>query len=287
MADGLRRAPVIVGVVVLLVTALTVIQVRSQAEVARSLEGQDNTSLAFLIDDLHRSNDQLAQEELTLSAQRDVLRAGGTVGADAQLAAEAKRLRIIEGLDPVSGPGVTITIDAALNEFDLQDAVNNLRLGGAEAVAVAGRRVVTGTVIQRSGSVISIDGEQVHGPWILEAIGDPAQLAAAADQMTRTLRADPRVRSAGYQASAALSLVAVVTPRPFEVPLVTDDLAPPRRLSSASRRALSRMTSRRVGMFSRLSARSSAPSTSDSTSPTRFSTSPVTISAGMLMVRRR
>ncbi len=215
MADGRRRTPVIVGVVVLVVTALTVIQVRSQAEVARSLEGQDNTSLAFLIDDLHRSNDQLVQEELTLSAQRDVLRGGGTVVADAQLMAEARRLRIIEGLDPVTGPGVTITIDAALNEVDLQDAVNNLRLGGAEAVAIAGWRVVMGSVIQRSGSALSIDGEQVHGPWVFEAIGDPARLAAAADQMTRTLRADPRVRNSGYQLSSALSLAAVLRPRPF------------------------------------------------------------------------
>ncbi|HEY8810905.1 MAG TPA: DUF881 domain-containing protein [Candidatus Dormibacteraeota bacterium] len=215
MADGRRRTPLIVGVVVLLVTALTVIQVRSQAEVARSLEGQDNTSLAFLIDDLHRSNDQLAQEELTLTTQRDVLRGGGSVVADAQLMAEAKRLRIIEGLDPVGGPGVTITIDAALNEIDLQDAVNNLRLAGAEAVSVAGHRVVMGSVIERSSAVISIDGEQVHGPWIIEAIGDPAQLAGAADQMTRTLRADPRVRNAGYRASAALSLAAVLRPRPF------------------------------------------------------------------------
>jgi len=215
MAEGRRRTPVIVGLVVLLVTALTVIQVRSQAEVARSLEGQDNTSLAFLIDDLHRSNEQLAQEDLRLSTQRDVLRGGGTVVADAQLSAELKRLRIIEGLDPVSGPGVTITIDAALNEVDLQDAANNLRLGGAEAVSVAGRRVVMGSVIQRSAGGISIDGVPVHGPWQLEAIGDPVQLAAAADQMTRTLQADPRVRSAGYQPSAALSLAAVLRPRPF------------------------------------------------------------------------
>ena len=215
MADVRRRTPLIVGLVVLLVTALTVIQVRSQAEVARSLEGQDNTALAFLIDDLHRSNDQLALEELTLLAQRDVLRGGNAAVADAQLMAEAKRLRIIEGLDSVSGPGVTITIEAALNEIDLKDAVNNLRLGAAEAVSVAGHRVVVGTVIQRSGSVISIDGEQVHGPWVIEAIGDPAQLAAAADQMTRTLRADPRVRSAGYRASATLSLAAVLRPRPF------------------------------------------------------------------------
>ena len=215
MAEGGRRTLFSVGLVMLLVTALTVIQVRSQAEVARSLGNQDNTSLAFLIDDLHRSNNQLLQEELTLDAQRDVLRGGGTVVADAQLQAEAGKLRIIEGLDPVSGPGVTITIDAALNEIDLQDAANNLRLGGAEAVTIAGQRVVMGTVIQRSGGSISIDGQAVHGPWVLEAIGDPAQLVGAAEQMTQTLRADPRVRSAGYRASSALSLAAVLRPRPF------------------------------------------------------------------------
>lgn len=215
MAEGGRRTLFSVGLVVLLVTALTVIQVRSQAEVARSLGNQDNTSLAFLIDDLHRSNNQLLQEELTLDAQRDVLRGGGTVVADAQLQAEAGKLRIIEGLDPVSGPGVTITIDAALNEIDLQDAANNLRLGGAEAVTIAGQRVVMGTVIQRSGGSISIDGQAVHGPWVLEAIGDPAQLVGAAEQMTQTLRADPRVRSASYRASSALSLAAVLRPRPF------------------------------------------------------------------------
>lgn len=212
----LRRTPVVVGLVVLLVTALTVIQVRSQAQVAASLAGQDNTSLAFLIDDLHRSNDQLAAEELTLGGQRDALLAGGSDAAAAALKEEARRLRVVEGLAPVSGPGVTITIDAPLNQVDLQDAVNNLRLGGAEAVTVAGRRVVMGTVITQTPSGITVDGAQVHGgPWVLEAIGDPEHLASAADQMTRTLRADPRVRSSSYQASSALSLAAILTPRPF------------------------------------------------------------------------
>jgi uncharacterized protein YlxW (UPF0749 family) len=110
---------------------------------------------------------------------------------------------------------VTITIDAALNEIDLQDAVNNLRLGGAEAVAVEGRRVVMGTVIQRSAGVLEIDGTAVHGPWVLQAIGNPDQLTATAVQMTQALRADPRVRSSSYQASSALSLAAVLRPRPF------------------------------------------------------------------------
>jgi uncharacterized protein YlxW (UPF0749 family) len=197
------------------VTALIAIQVRSQAEVARSLTGQDNASLAFLIDDLHRSNDQLAQQEQMLTAQRDALRSGGVSAADAQLRAEAQTLRIVEGLDPVTGPGVTITVDAPLNEIDLQDAVNNLRAGGAEAIVVAGRRVVMGSVIQRSSGGLEIDGTPVTGPWTFAAIGDPAQLAVTAAQMTRSLRADPRVRNAGYMLSSALTLSQTLKPRPF------------------------------------------------------------------------
>ena len=211
-----RGTPVVVGLVVLVVTALTVIQVRSQEQVAASLAGQDNTSLAFLIDNLHRSNDQLAAEELTLSAQRDALMAGGSDAADAALQAEARRLRVVEGLVPVTGPGVTITVDAPLGQVDLQDAVNNLRLAGAESVEVAGQRVVMGSVIEQSGGVISINGVEVHGsPWRIEAVGNPDTLAAAAEEMTRTLKADPRVRSASYQVSSALNLAAILTPRPF------------------------------------------------------------------------
>ena len=210
------RAPAVVGLVVLLVTALTVIQVRSQANVAASLAGQDNTSLAFLIDDLHRSNDQLAAEDLTLGGQRTALMAGGSDAADAALQAESRRLSVVEGLVPVTGPGVTISIDAPLNQVDLQDAVNNLRLGGAEAIAVGGQRVVTGTVIQQAAGGITVGGVAVHGnPWVLVAVGDPGQLADAAAEMTRTLRSDPRVRGSSYQASASLSLAAILMPRPF------------------------------------------------------------------------
>jgi hypothetical protein len=67
-------------------------------------------------------------------------------------------------------------------------------LGGAEAVAVAGHRVVRGygdAALRR----LSRDRRRaVHDPWLFEAIGDPAPLAAAADRMTRTPRSDPRVR---------------------------------------------------------------------------------------------
>ncbi len=208
------RNALVVGLLTTVVAFVAVIQVRSQAEVVRSLEGQDNTSLAFLIDDLHRGNDRLAEQAAALSAQRDSLRAGGGT-AGAALQEEADRLRVVNGLVPVHGPGVTITVDAPLTSTDLQDAINNLRGGGAEAVAIGDRRVITGSVLKQSGNAVTVDGVALHGPWSMTAIGDPVGLPAAAGLMTRDLRADPRVRSAAYQVSPDLQIRSTVGPRPF------------------------------------------------------------------------
>ena len=208
------RAPLVLGAVVMAVTALAVVQVRSQAEVVRSLETQDNASIAFVIDDLHRANDALALEAQALSDRRDSLQKGGMT-ATVALNEEAARLRLVEGIDPARGPGVTIIVDAPLNAIDLQDAVNNLRLAGAEVVTVGGRRVLTGTPIVQAGGAISIDGQPVRGPWQFSAIGNSMTLAVAAAEMTRTLGGDPRVRSASYRTEADLTITAVVRQRPY------------------------------------------------------------------------
>jgi len=143
-----NRYALVVGLLTALLAFIAVVQVRSQAEVVRSLEGQDSTALAFLIDDLHRANDALASDTAVLAARRDALRGGSNQEADAQLNAEAAQLRVIEGLVPVHGPGVLITIDAPLTALDLQDAVNTIRVAGAEAISLNDHRIVTGTVIK-------------------------------------------------------------------------------------------------------------------------------------------
>ena len=192
-----------------------VLQVRSQAEVERSLVGQDNTSLAFLIDDLHRSNDSLAIEQAQLQSRRDKLQAGSGTVALSELSDEAQRLRLVEGLLPVQGPGVTINIDAPLSALDLQDAFNNLQVGGAEAIAINDHRVITGTVVKQGTNAVLIDGISAHGPWTFQAIGDQPRLSATAEVMTRSLRSDPRVKSAGFQADSNVVIRAVVTQRPY------------------------------------------------------------------------
>lgn len=217
---GPRRRPtgraISVWVIALLVALVATVQIRSQAEVERSLVGIDTTSLAFLIDDLHRANDSLLSEAADLQARQTTLRSGTSGAADQVLTDEANRLRAIEGLVPVHGPGVVIVIDATgLSALDLQDAINNLASGGAEAMAVNDQRVVAGVAVQQTAGGVAIGGVVVTPPWTITTIGDSNQLAVVADLMTKALDADRRVREATYRVEADVAIQSVISARPF------------------------------------------------------------------------
>src|SRR5258708_23133865 len=147
-----------VWVIALLVALVATVQIRSQAEVERSLVGIDTTSLAFLIDDLHRANDSLQAEAADLQARQATLRSGTSGAADQVLNDEANRLRAIEGLVPGHGPGVGIVIDApGLTALDLQDALNNLAAGGPEATSVNAPRLVTWRSLEQAPPGVLVD----------------------------------------------------------------------------------------------------------------------------------
>ena len=205
---------VLVGLIAAALAFVTAVQVRSQAAVERSLSGQDPTSLAFLIDDLHTANDSLTGEVARLETQRDALRGAGA-GPGTALKSEIGQLELVEGLVPAHGPGVVISIDARLQALDLEDALNNLRISGAEAITVDGRRVVTSSALADLGGQVAIDGRPVSAPWTIVAIGNPDQLASAADAMTRSLKSDPRVSYAGWRSEADLRISAVLAERPL------------------------------------------------------------------------
>src|SRR5713226_4860872 len=215
----LRRASgraIEIWLIALLVALVATVQIRSQAEVERSLVGIDTTTLAFLIDDLHRANDALSAETTDLTQKKTALQSGGSPAAEQELTAEANRLRAVEGLVPVHGPGIVMVVDASgLQALDLQDAINNLAAAGAEAIAVNDRRVSVGVPVQQSPPGVTIDSALVLPPWTIAAIGDANRLAAAADLMTQQMRGDRRVRQATYRVEADVEIRAVITQRPF------------------------------------------------------------------------
>jgi uncharacterized protein YlxW (UPF0749 family) len=205
-----------VWLIALLVALVATVQIRSQAEVERSLVGIDTTSLAFLIDDLHRANDSLQVETNELIKRRAALQSGESGAADQVLADEANRLRAVEGLVPVHGPGVVIVIDASgLRALDLEDALNNLAAGGAEAIDINDHRVTTGTRVEQTGGGVTVGGALVMAPWTIATIGDATRLAQVADLMTHQLKTDRRVRQANYRVETDVAIRSVVSVKPF------------------------------------------------------------------------
>src|SRR5256885_15409079 len=129
-AEGTARAQrlIVVSLIAVALGFLVVVQLRSQAAVARTLAAQDDTSGALLINDLNRANNELLQQGTALSQQeaqiRDALTAGGTDAKAIQK--ELTTLREVNGELAVHGTGLHIRIQGTIMDFELQDALNKL-----------------------------------------------------------------------------------------------------------------------------------------------------------------
>src|SRR5258708_8746566 len=169
---------------------LIVVQLRSQAAVARTLAAQDDTSVALLINDLNRANNQLLQQSAALAEQQTQLHQALTAGgADSQaLSKELTTLREVTGAVAVHGPGLEIRIQGPVMDFELQDALNNLRNAGAEAISLNGYRIIGSTPVVSRGDVLMVAGHTVGTPLVLQVIGDAEQLGPAADLSASSLQ---------------------------------------------------------------------------------------------------
>jgi uncharacterized protein YlxW (UPF0749 family) len=205
---------IVVSLIALGLGFLLVVQLRSQAAVARTLAAQDDTSVALLINDLNRANNQLIQQSAALSQQEAQLRTALTAGgADVQAVQKALvTLREVNGEVPVHGPGLQIGIRGTIMDFELQDALNSLRNAGAEAIALNGYRLVSSTPVQSHANNLLINGHPVSSPLTLLVIGDPEQLGPAADLSASSLQTRVQVQ---IQRQADITITEVVTPRPL------------------------------------------------------------------------
>jgi uncharacterized protein YlxW (UPF0749 family) len=111
--------------------------------------------------------------------------------------AEVERLRDPAGLVERTGPGVQVTLSDAPDEVieaapddkrknllvvhqqDIQAVVNALWKGGAEAVTIAGQRVISTTGIKCEGNQVLLQGLPYPQPYVIEGIGEPGALTTA------------------------------------------------------------------------------------------------------------
>jgi uncharacterized protein YlxW (UPF0749 family) len=166
------------GLLGLALGVLLVVQLQTQRAIARTAATVGPEPLVVL-STLVEANTQLRQERDVLEGQvAEYQRTSGQERLTA-LVEELNRLRIVNGLAEVRGPGVEVRIEGALSPLEMQDLVNELRNAGAEAIALNGRRLVASSVIASTGGALVLDGESLSAPYGFEAIGDPDDMESA------------------------------------------------------------------------------------------------------------
>jgi uncharacterized protein YlxW (UPF0749 family) len=214
-----RRSQLTIAAVAFVLGLLVVVQLRSQAgdPGLAQLSAQD---LTILVANLNDRNDQLRREGSSLERELNTLmanRSRGDVSVD-EIAADLDRVRAYAGLDPVTGPGVTISFDGPIDGPGVEVLINELRNAGAEAIAVGGTRVVSGVVVSGPAGSVAVSGSALVGGFELQAIGAP-------DKLTGSL-----TRSGGVIAQLAATqpdLVVTVTPVDrLELPATQRTLVP-------------------------------------------------------------
>lgn len=108
---------------------------------------------------------------------------------------QIETLRDPAGMVEQEGPGLTITLDDSpsdlvdvagevgvplssyvVHQQDIQAVVNALWAGGAEAVTVQGKRLVSTTGIKCIGNSVTLQGQPYSPPYVISAVGDQEEL---------------------------------------------------------------------------------------------------------------
>jgi uncharacterized protein YlxW (UPF0749 family) len=215
-AEGTARFQrlIVISLIGVILGFLIVVQLRSQATVAATLAAQDDTSIALLINDLNKANNQLMQQSASLAQQEAQLRQGlNSGGSDAQaIQKELTSLQLVNGELPVHGPGLTIRIQGSVLDFELQDVLNSLRQASGEAFSINGYRLISSTPVVTKGNDLLVDGHTIGTTLVLKVIGDPEQLGPAADLAVASLQTRVQIQ---IERKSDLAITEVVTPQPL------------------------------------------------------------------------
>ncbi|QSO49471.1 DUF881 domain-containing protein [Alicyclobacillus mengziensis] len=141
---------------------------------------------------LKKSNANAQQQLAALTGQLSSFEQA-SVGGNAELQQLQQRLqdeRILAGVTPVTGPGISVTLmdgvatganveQVLTHDWDIRSVINELFTAGAEAVSINGYRVVATSGIFCTGPVVKINDHRIGAPFTIYAIGDPQTLQSA------------------------------------------------------------------------------------------------------------
>lgn len=181
----LKKLPISLTIVFVALGVLLTTQFQSQQLAVKSLAGQTPEDLAVLVKNLTDKKYDLISEKMDLQSQLKIFENGADdEDLEASMAKELTKLKILNGQLEAKGSGIKITIlkpsaDYPLAVEELVAIINDLWHLKAEAVAVNEIRIVGSTKLSESYNdnyAITINGQKVHYPIKIEAIGDPEKL---------------------------------------------------------------------------------------------------------------
>ncbi|MFI6424967.1 DUF881 domain-containing protein [Promicromonospora sp. NPDC050880] len=163
---------------------------------------RDPQDLAQLVDAETARVAELTDRSGALDREIEALtaRTGATVPTPP--AGLVRREGVVSGSEPVSGPGLTVTLDDApstavgagpggvepqpddlvVHQQDLQHVINALWSGGAEAMTLQGERVTSTSAFRCSGNILLLHGKVFSPPYEVTAVGDPEKMEASLDR---------------------------------------------------------------------------------------------------------
>jgi uncharacterized protein YlxW (UPF0749 family) len=173
----------------------TLFVVSAQSSQGTDLRPGRYDDLAGLAGSEAKRYEQLQERIAELTEEVDALSKQIDDDSVQRLQAKVDELKDPAGLTPRRGPGVTVTLSDAPDEVietstrdlnllvvhqqDVQAVVNAMWVGGAAAVTIQGQRVVSTTGIKCEGNSVMLQGVPYPQPYVIEAVGDPGQLATA------------------------------------------------------------------------------------------------------------
>lgn len=190
---------VIYGIIVFLVSFMLVTNIRNTVMdydfIRLETVEAYNAEIAETKEEIQVLEDYIEQRKLQIHEYQQALLEGTL---EEVLATEVKQHKMNSHFTAVKGPGIIVTLEDSereldegedpnnlvIHDLDVLNILNDLRRGGAEALAINGQRVTSQTQIMCQGATITVNDVTYGQPFIIEAIGDPDTLNAAINAPT-------------------------------------------------------------------------------------------------------
>lgn len=178
------RAQAVVGVLLAVLGFAAVVQVDNTSN-DNAYAGLREQDLIEVFNSLTGTAERARREVDRLEGTRNRLKSESTSRAAALAESETRvaTLNIIAGLVPVRGPGIRIRIEEARGRVSLTsllDLVQELRTADAEAMEVNDTyRLAAQSAFDLTTGGITLDGQLLKPPYVVDVIGDPHALHSA------------------------------------------------------------------------------------------------------------